>query len=79
MKLINKLDRYLEDRNYQIIIKENSINIINFEEIIDFSINHISVKCEKKTIHIEGNNLIISKMIDEEILIEGILYNIRIN
>ena len=79
MRLINKLDRYLENKNYEIIIKENSINIINFKEIIDFSINKISLKCDDKIINVEGKNLIISKMIDDELLITGIIFNIRIN
>ena len=79
MKLISKIDRYLENKNYKIIIKENSINIINFQEVIDFSINKISVKCENKIINIEGKNLIITKMLDEEVLINGIISNIRIN
>lgn len=79
MRLISKLDRYLEDESYQIIIKENQINIINLEEVIDFSVNKISLRCNKKTIIIEGKNLIISKMLDEEILISGIILNVRIN
>ena len=79
MKLINKLDRYLENKKYQIIIKENQVNIINFKEIIDFSINKITIRCENKIINVEGKNLIISKMIDEEVLVTGIIYNIRIN
>ena len=79
MRLINKLDRYLENKNYEIIIKENSINVINFKEIIDFSMNKISLKCDDKIINIEGKNLIISKMIDDELLIAGIIFNIRIN
>ena len=76
---MNKLDRYLEDKNYQIIIKENQINIINYEKIIDFTINKISLRCNNKIINIEGKNLIISKMLDEEVLIAGIIHNIRIN
>lgn len=79
MKIINKLDRYLEDKNYEIIIKENKINIINFKEIIDFSVSKITLRCDNKIINIEGKNLIISKMLDEELLITGSIYNIRIN
>lgn len=79
MRLISKLDRYLEDRNYEIIIKDNSINIINFKEIIDFSTTKISLRCENKIINVEGKNLIISKMLDEEVLITGVIFNIRIN
>ena len=79
MKLINKLNRYLEDKKYEIIINENKVNIVNFEEIIDFSIERISLKCNNTKIIIEGKNLIISKMVDEEILITGTINNIRIN
>lgn len=79
MRLISKLDRYLEDRNYEIIIKDNSINIINFKEIIDFSTTKISLRCENKIINVEGKNLIISKMLDEEVLITGVIFNVRIN
>lgn len=79
MKLINKLDRYLEDKNYEIIIKENKVNIINFKEIIDFSTTKITLRCDNKIINIEGKNLIINKMLDEELLITGQIYNIRIN
>ena len=79
MKLISKLDRYLEDKNYEIIIKENQVNIINFQEIIDFSISKISLRCDNKIINIEGKNLIITKMLDSELLIRGIIFNISIN
>lgn len=79
MKLISKLDRYLEERNYEIILKENKINIINYKEILDFSESKISLRCDNKIINIEGKNLIISKMLDDELLITGIIFNIRIN
>ena len=79
MRLISKLDRFLENQNYDIIIKENKVNIINFKEIIDFSVNHISLRCDNKIINIEGKDLIISKMLDEEVLITGIISNVRIN
>lgn len=79
MKIINKLNRYLEDDNYQIIIKNNSVNIINIEEIVDFSISKVTTKCNKKIIIIEGKNLIISKMQEDEVLITGTIYNVRIN
>jgi len=79
MRLISKLDRYLEEKNYEIILKENSINIVNYKEIIDFSVSKISLRCDNKIINIEGKNLIISKMLDDELMISGIIYNIRIN
>lgn len=79
MKLISKLDKFLEEKDYEIIIKENKVNIINYMEIMDFSSSKFSIKCDKQIINIEGKNLIISKMLDNEVLITGIIYNIRIN
>ncbi len=79
MKLINKLDYYLYNREYKIIIKENSVNIINYDEIIDFNVTSISVKYRNKIIIVDGKNLIISKMIKDEVLITGEIIAIRIN
>ena len=79
MRLINRIDRYLENKNYEIIIKENQINIINFREIIEFSLQKISLRCDNKIINIEGKNLTISKMLDDEVLITGTIFNVRIN
>lgn len=79
MRLINKLEKFLEDENYKIIIKERQVNILNFKEILDFSSNQISLRCKSQIINIEGKNMVITKMLDEEILITGIILNIRIN
>ena len=79
MRLISKLDRYLENKNYEIILKDSSVNIINFSEIIDFSMNKISIRCDNKIINVEGKNLIISKMLDDELLVTGNISNLRIN
>ena len=79
MKIKDRLDNYLHDREYKIIIKENYVNIINYDEIIDFTLNKISVKYQGKTIIIEGANLTISKMVIDEVLVTGKITNIRIN
>ena len=79
MKIMSKLDRYLEDRNYQINIKKNQLNILNFKEIVDFNSNKIVVRCDSNLINIEGKDLIISKLLEDEVLISGIILSIRIS
>ena len=76
---MNRLDNYLYDKEYKIIIKENYINIINYDEIKDFSLTKVSIKYQNKIIIIEGKNLVISKMVENEVLITGNIINIRIN
>ena len=79
MKIKNKIKNYLYDKEYKIIIKENAINIINYDEIVSFSLNNISVKYQDKIISIDGYNLTISKMVYDEVLITGEIVNVRIN
>lgn len=71
MKLLNYLDRYLVDNEYKITILNDYINIINYQEIIDFSNKEISIKHEFGITIIKGNNLVVSKMMNDELLIKG--------
>lgn len=65
------MDDYVNDKKYSMIYKDNKLNIINYSEIIDFSSTLISVRHEDEVYHIEGSNLVISRMMDNEILITG--------
>ena len=76
MKFVRMIDDYVNDRKYSMIYKNNRLNIINYSEIIDFSSTLISVRFEDSIYHIEGSNLVISKMMENEILITGDISNI---
>ena len=79
MKVLNRLDNYLSDKEYKMIVKKKCIDIINYSEIIDFSPQKVSIKYNNKVIIVDGKNLTISKMEDNEVLISGTISNIRIN
>ncbi len=71
MRKIDFLDRYLIDDEYKITISGNMIHIINYESIDDFSSTQVVVRYSGGVTTIVGNNLIISKMLDDEIVILG--------
>ena len=79
MRILERIDNYLYDKNYQMIVKPNEVNIINYEEIIEFSLTKVCIKHQKNIIIIEGQNLVISKMLENEVLVIGNINNIRIN
>lgn len=79
MKIINRLESYLSDNEYRIILRNSGVNIVNYDEIINFSSTQISIRIKNKILIFEGNNLVINKMLDDEILITGNITNIRIN
>lgn len=71
MKLLEKIDNYLTDKEYKIIYKKNYLNIINYTEVIDFTDKEIKIKYKEGITKIYGINLVISKMLDNELLITG--------
>ena len=71
MKLVKMIDNYINNKKFSILYKDNKLDIINYNEIIDFSSSKISIRYNNNTYHIEGNNLVISKMMEQEILITG--------
>lgn len=78
MNLIQKLDRLVTDKEYKIIIKNNSINIINYKEIKDFTTTKIIIATNTSITTITGNNLTVSRMQDNEIFITGKIKTIEL-
>ena len=71
MKLIRKIDNYVNDSNVKIISSNNYVNIINYNKILDFDSNNIDIELNNYNLLIKGNNLVINKMYDNELLIKG--------
>ena len=70
-KLLKIMDNYINNNNFNIIYKNKTLNVINYTKILDFSSTLISIEYKNNTYYIEGENLVISKMLEEEILITG--------
>ena len=78
MKIKDYCDRYLKETKYKIIIQDNSVNILNYVEIKDFSATEIVVRNKKGFTKIKGKNLVIARMLDDEILITGHISTIEL-
>lgn len=68
---------YLLDSKFKIIITDSYINVINFKELISINSNNIILKYSNGSINIKGNDLLITKLLDEELLIKGNINNIE--
>lgn len=78
MRLFNKLNNYINDSEYRVIIGNNYVNIVNYIKIIDFTSSVIRVENKYGKTIVNGSNLVISKMLDDEILIVGNINNISV-
>ena len=79
VKLFDRLDKYLVDNEYKVTIKDKEVHIINYLEIVDFSGDKVVVRYRDGFTTLMGNDLVVSKMIDDELLITGKLKSIEYN
>lgn len=78
MNLMDRLSNYIYDKEMSIHIYSNRINIVNYNEISHFSTTKIIVTYNDGTIIIIGKNLVVSKLLDNEILISGEMKHIEL-
>ena len=77
--MFKRINEYINENHYKMtIINNNQINVINYQEIDDFSSDKIKIKYQSGYSIIHGHNLVIRKMLDDEILITGVINNIEI-
>lgn len=76
MKIFDKIKNYINELDYKIIITDTYINIVNYKEIIDFKEDKITVRHSNGLTCIKGKNLVVSKMLEDEILITGDFINV---
>ena len=69
LKIVDGIRSYIDDNETRIVIVKNKINIINYIDIGHFDSNKIVVKLKKNNISVNGKNLVVSKLINDEILI----------
>lgn len=78
MKLFERIDNYISEYKYKVIIVDNSVNIVNYKKIIEFTDNVIKVESKDGITTVNGSNLVITKMLSDEILITGKIYSIEL-
>lgn len=79
LKLFDKLDRYLVEKEYKVTISNGKVHIINYLEIKDFSSTRVVVRYDGGYTILLGSDLVVSKMLDDELLITGKLKSIEYN
>lgn len=77
MNVIDGIRSYVKENDFKITILNNKINIVNYKDIGHFDSDRIVVKNEDTDVIIKGNDLVVSKLMNDEILITGDFTNIE--
>ena len=76
--MIKEIINYIKDDKFKIIYVNNSIDVINYYNIMEVKNDVITIEKEKKLILIKGEELKLDKLLDNEILIRGLIKKIEL-
>ena len=69
--MLYRLNNYIDDKKFKLIYEDNLIDIINYTRLITIENNYVSLYINNKKIIIKGKELILKKLLDNELLLNG--------
>lgn len=76
--MIKRIVNYIKDNSMKINYVNNSVNVINYDDILEVKDDVVTFIKNNKLILIRGNNLKLDKLLDEEVLVTGIISKIEL-
>ena len=67
--MFDKIRNYLDDNKFKLTLYDNKIYISNYKEVIILTENRITIDIFDKLLIIKGENLVLSKILNKELLI----------
>ena len=71
--MLRDLRNYILEKDFRINYIKNKLNIVNYECIDHFCDETVMIRYSDGVLVVKGESLIISKLLDDEILISGII------
>lgn len=78
MNIIKNFRNYILEEEFVINISKNKVNIVNYINIDHFDSNKIIIRYDNGSLIITGKNLVVSKLLRDEVLITGSIVNIEL-
>ena len=75
--MLKKVRNFILEEELEIHIYKNKVNVVNYQSIGHFDNNKIIINHENGMIVVNGEKLVISKLLIDEILIVGQIKNIE--
>ena len=77
MNLVNNLRSLVFEEEFKINYIKDKLGITNYLDISHFDSNKIIINYKDGSVMIVGNNLVVSKLVKDELLIEGSIKKIE--
>lgn len=75
--MINKIKNYIKDTEFRLTLFKDRVYVTNYKKILSLENTNISFKVDDGLILIKGNDLVLKKLLDKEILVSGNISSIE--
>ena len=75
--MLKAIKQYVLENEFKLIFLNNKLNVINYGNIDHFDNNKIIISYDNNVVVVKGMDLVVSKLLNQEILIEGKINNIE--
>lgn len=78
MFVLRRVYEYVKDDEFRFTVYNDRLHIINYEKINTLNSDYILVESLDKKINIKGNNLVLNRLLEKEVLIVGNVKSIEV-
>lgn len=78
MGIVDRFRNYIFEEEFTINISKNKINVVNYTTINHFDNHKVTIIHKDGEVIITGNNLVVSRLLLDEVLITGDVKNIEL-
>lgn len=78
MKITRDLKNYMFEEEFYLKVYINKVDVVNYKELGHFDNTKVIIYHSNGTVKISGDNLVVSRLLNKEVLIEGIIKNIEL-
>lgn len=75
--MLDRVKDYIKDEEFRMTIFKNRVHIVNYQEVLSLEPSRVSVQIENKRMILKGTKLIVKKLLDHEILIQGEIHSVE--
>ena len=77
--MLDRITNYINDNTFRFTVYENTIHVVNYKRILILEEDRISFQSTNQIIKVEGEGLILKKILNQEMLITGKIYKIEVS
>lgn len=76
--MLRNLYEFVKDDEFRFTVYSNRVHIINYDKIDSLNSDYILVSYSNKKVSIKGRDLVLNKMLNNELLVVGVVKNIEV-